>query len=157
MEPSLSRFSVPSWAPDGKKVVVTEEAAARSKTQFGMLVVDIEDGTFVRLSKGQDGQWAPKENLIVFLDRARKNAFLTSDDGSMQRKQFSHGWQNPLLSGPLLWSPEGEKIGFHYGFAEGRAFAFYLYDVRRKKKREIFSRSQFFVVAWARGRSENSN
>jgi Tol biopolymer transport system component len=101
--PPLPHAGAPSWAPDGRRLVI---AATR-----GLLVVDVARGTVRRLrDTGRNDSapdWSPDGREIAFARhwRGRTSIYLVAAAGGRPRL-LRHGADGPI------WSPRGDRIAF---------------------------------------------
>jgi TolB protein len=100
----------PSWAPDGKSLVLTSYRAGNPD----LYSVSLPDGTFKKLSSlrglNLGGQWAPDgRRLAVTLEYdGNPEVAILNADGSLLRRVTDH-WAVDVSAS---WSPDGEQLAF---------------------------------------------
>ena len=110
LTPSDRNDSMPSWAPDGKRLVCRSIAGARK----GLSIVDTETGKITPLATGSEYDtfpaWSPRGDLISFTSKRDGDyeIYIIRPDGSgLRRLTNTRG-----ADAHSAWSPDGEWIAF---------------------------------------------
>jgi Tol biopolymer transport system component len=105
-----ANFGLPSWSPDGRKLVYRVASADRN----GLLIMDVATGAVTALTSGTAHDnfpaWSPKGDVIAFTsDRDGDFEIYTiRPDGTDVRRLTS----TPGNDAHNAWSPDGEWIAF---------------------------------------------
>jgi dipeptidyl aminopeptidase/acylaminoacyl peptidase len=146
LPPDLKPFSV-SWSPDAKQMVVCEIDPSGG---LALYVFDTKTGRQRLLTLGGAPAWSPDGSAIAFRDRDA--CFTIKPDGTAKtflfRKAVSF-FSQQFLVGPLVWSPDMRSLIFHRtDGSDGYDRKIYVFDLKDRTKRLIYSGGRLEVVAW---------
>jgi Tol biopolymer transport system component len=98
----------PSWSPDGKRIVFR----FWSETEYGLRIINLEDGSVIKLTTGSDNfpAWSPNGNLIAFTRFGEDDydIYTIRPDGTGMKKLTT----TPGNDAHEIWSPDGKHILF---------------------------------------------
>ncbi len=114
----LENAGYPSWAPDGKRLVVTRDSCPNDceseENTLELYVIDVSGHVQRRLTtnSGYDGEgsWSPDGDRIAYA--GDDGIYVMDADGSNKRRLMPGPWTQPV------WSPDGRKIAYDDGYFE---------------------------------------
>jgi Tol biopolymer transport system component len=113
----------PSWSPDGRLIAVTEGERLASDS---IAVINLLEATLTTLASGYDPVWNPTGSQIAYYHvesspQASPTVRVMRPDGSGNRLLFDtftavgQAGKREYPSGPLLWSPDGDRLAIAFG------------------------------------------
>jgi len=114
-------------------------------------VVLISNGTGRLLARGGNAALSPSGDRIAFVVKGAIEVM--NLDGSSRRRIASvpralFFFREDTGSGPLLWSPNGDRLWLTTVSGEETLITLYLIDVTRSTRRQIFRDSIVEILAW---------
>jgi hypothetical protein len=97
-----TRAALPSWAPDGTRLVFEREEARERRAVYR---IDAAGGGLRRLADGSAPAWSPDGTKIAFV-RGR-DVYTIEPDGQAEKKLTTTA---RATAGPLSWSPDSTRI-----------------------------------------------
>jgi hypothetical protein len=120
-----------------------------------MSVVDLSSGNRQYLVDGHDAAWSPRGDKIAYCDAFESNCYTMSSSGGEPkhlfgaRSRFAAALLYSRFRGPLVWSPDQRFLVFHEPAGlKGAENNAYVYDLKHKKKRKIFSGAMVSFEDW---------
>jgi WD40 repeat protein len=96
-----------SWSPDGKFLVGTVYIVGH-EGQIG--VINLATGEVKTIAEGSNPSWSPKGDWIAYAFTV--HCMIVHPDGTGTRSvlEKEQKWMKYTLDGPILWSPDGERL-----------------------------------------------
>lgn len=117
--------SVPSWAPDGKHLVLAAGGCCPPDPQ-ALMVVDTTAGTTAKLAVvARTPLWSPKGDAMLV--EQNEEVHVVAPDGNNNRTIFSH--PEAYVTRPVAWNPSGSHLLYvitHQGGDSGRFNGLYV-------------------------------
>lgn len=135
-----------SWSPDGHKMTYESASGTGDKRDFHVNVVDVETGRADRIAAGRYPSWSPRGDRIAYLDEQRQ-VYLSVPSGGGQSRPLAKGLRGDhILSGPVVWSPDGRFVvvtGYYDGGTSMR-----LVDLTTSKQTVLHQGGDWLLASW---------
>jgi Tol biopolymer transport system component len=95
-----------SWSPDGNFLAVSAVGPGNGR----IVVFEVATGKMKTIAEGTDPSWSPKGDWIAYADIVQ--CMIIHPDGTGARSVLDKEpkWMKYTLDGPILWSPDGERL-----------------------------------------------
>jgi Tol biopolymer transport system component len=128
---------VPTWSPDGKKILFT---SLRSGNGFRVYVMDVDGGNTRELTTNDNPfgsvfpSWSPDGTKIAWTDKVGEGLeiFTANADGSNAKQVTKLGGLNTYAA----WSPDGKTIAFYHAENEETG-SFQVMDAAGGNRKEL--------------------
>jgi hypothetical protein len=140
---------IPSWSPDGQKIVYSTESELASNRVFHVKVIDVATGASEVIAEGSQPSWSSSGEQIALLDmKAQKYFSIPVKGGDETLLLKAPGWNSrgPLAGRPVLWSPDQKSVVYN-AFYDGGVQAI-LVDLSTRKERTLTTGRPLVLVDW---------
>jgi len=95
-----------SWSPDSKYLAGSADSPGYGR----ILVIDISTGETKSIAEGTNPSWSPKGDRIAYALTVQCMVIHPDGTGARSVLDKERKWMKYTLDGPILWSPDGERL-----------------------------------------------
>ncbi len=140
---------VASWSPDGHKLAYEAASCTGETRDFRVIVVDWETGRMDMIVKGRYPSWSPRGDRIAYLNEPKK-MYLSVPPRGGQSSPLIKGRKgvlgDPILSGPVLWSPDQRYVAITGYYDGGTSIT--LVDLITNKQTSLNQGGDWLLASW---------
>lgn len=140
---------VASWSPEGQKIAYESSSGAGEKRDFHVNVIDLATGQAAKIAEGRYPSWSPQGDRIAYLDSQGRMYLTISPKGGPSSSIIRGGKKvrgNPILSEPVVWSPDGRYVVI-VGYYDGGTMMT-LVDLATSKQTLLDHGGDWLLAGW---------
>lgn len=138
-----------SWSPDGRKITYESASGTGEKRDFHVNVIDLATGQISKIAEGRYPSWSPHGDRIAYLDprgQVYRSIPPNGGSGSPLINKGKKVLDDPILSEPVVWSPDGRYVAI-IGYYDGGTMMI-LVDLATSKQTLLEHGGDWLLASW---------